>query len=87
MNYYAQPRMARDIDLVVEMGTADTARIEKLFAKDYYLDAAAIQSAVVNRSMFNMIHLNHVVKVDCIVRKETDYRRLEFSLAPSRTSP
>jgi hypothetical protein len=28
--------------------------------------------------MFNMIHLNNVVKVDCIVRKETEYRRLEF---------
>jgi hypothetical protein len=30
MNYYAQPRMTRDIDLVVEMGNTDAARIEKL---------------------------------------------------------
>ena len=64
---------------MVEMGTADTARIEKLFANGYHLDAAAIQSAVVHRSMLNMIPLNHVVKVDCILRKETEYRQLEFS--------
>jgi hypothetical protein len=79
MSYYAQPRMTRDIDLVVEIGGNDAARIEKLFAKDYYVDLMAVQNAITRRSMFNMIHLNHVVKVDCIVRKETEYRRLEFS--------
>jgi len=79
MNYYAQPRMTRDIDLVVEISGKDAARIEKLFAKDYYVDLMAVQSAIARRSIFNMIHLNHVVKVDCIVRKETEYRRLEFS--------
>lgn len=29
--------------------------------------------------MFNMIHNALVVKVDCVVRKETDYRREEFA--------
>jgi len=79
MNYYSQPRMTRDIDLVLEIVSRDAVRIERLFAKDYYLDATAIQSAIAHRSMFNMIHLVHVMKVDCIVRRETEYRRLEFS--------
>jgi len=79
MNYYSQPRMTRDIDLVLEVGPRDVAQIERLFSKDYYLDTIAIQSAIEQRGMFNMIHLAHVVKLDCIVRKETEYRRLEFS--------
>jgi hypothetical protein len=29
--------------------------------------------------MFNMIHNDLVVKVDCVVRKETEYRREEFA--------
>jgi hypothetical protein len=29
--------------------------------------------------MFNMIHSALVVKVDCVVRKETEYRREEFA--------
>jgi hypothetical protein len=29
--------------------------------------------------MFNMIHTALVVKVDCVVRKETEYRREEFA--------
>ena len=38
-----------------------------------------VQQAVRNRSMFNMIHNALVVKVDCVVRKDSDYRREEFS--------
>ena len=29
--------------------------------------------------MFNLVHFESVVKVDLIVRKESDYRRLEFN--------
>jgi len=31
MNYYAQPRMARDIDVVVQLGAQDAERIVRLF--------------------------------------------------------
>ena len=34
MNYYAQPRMTRDIDLVVALRSADAARIVELFSTD-----------------------------------------------------
>lgn len=37
-----------------------------------------VQQAIRNRSLFNMIHNALVVKVDCVVRKDTDYRREEF---------
>ena len=29
--------------------------------------------------MFNMIHMPTVIKVDCVIRKDTPYRREEFS--------
>ena len=34
MNYYAQPRMTRDIDLVVEIQAADTARLVAQLGED-----------------------------------------------------
>lgn len=37
-----------------------------------------VQRAVRDQAMFNMIHNALVVKVDCVVRKETEYRRAEF---------
>lgn len=38
-----------------------------------------VELAIRNRSMFNMIHNDLVVKVDCVVRKESEYRREEFA--------
>lgn len=78
-NFYATPRMTRDIDLVVELSISDVGRVVGLFHDEYYIDQDMVQQAVRNRSMFNMIHNALVVKVDCVVRKDSDYRREEFS--------
>lgn len=77
-NYYAVPRMTRDIDLVVELAAADADRFCAGFEGDFYLDRDAVRAAIANRGAFNLIHLQHVVKVDCIVRKDSEYRRTEF---------
>ena len=78
-NYYAVPRMTRDIDLVVELWAADAGRFCALFEGDFYLDRDTVASAIAERSEFNLIHQAYVIKVDCIVRKENDYRRTEFA--------
>ncbi len=78
-NFYATPRMTRDIDLVVELSETDIDRVVSLFQDEYYVDQDMVQLAVLNRSLFNMIHNALVVKVDCVVRKDTDYRREEFA--------
>ena len=78
MNYYAQPRMTRDIDVVLALNARNVAAIMSLFSEDYYLDSEAVTWAVAHESLFNMIHQKSVIKVDCIVRKTSEYRRLEF---------
>ncbi len=78
MNYYVLPRMTRDIDVVVALEPKDADRIVALLKNDYYIDRAAVARAITNESLFNAIHNESVIKVDCIVRKSTDYRRLEF---------
>ena len=79
MNYYAVPRMTRDVDLVVELSSADVDRLSELFQADFYLDPAAMRAAIGDRGTFNLIHTELAVKVDVIVRKDTDYRHLEFT--------
>jgi hypothetical protein len=78
LNYYAQPRMTRDIDLVVALERSDVDVVVTLFENDYYIDRNMVLRAIANESLFNVIHNEHIVKVDCIIRKNTDYRRLEF---------
>ena len=79
MNYYAQPRMTRDIDVVVALRPADAARVVELFSPDYYVSREAVDSSITNASMFNLVHNESVIKVDCIVRKQTEYRLTEFN--------
>ena len=78
-NYYAVPRMTRDIDLVIELPEREVDRFARLFEQEYYIDRDMVRRAVREHSMFNMIHNALVVKVDCVVRKETEYRREEFA--------
>jgi hypothetical protein len=78
MNYYAEPRMTRDIDLVVALRREDAERIVELFSPDYYVSREAVESSIRRQSLFNLIHNESVIKVDCIVRKQTDFRLNEF---------
>lgn len=78
MNYYAQPRMTRDIDVVIDLDSQQADAIMAIFGADYYVDDEAVRMAVAQESLFNLIHHESVIKVDCIVRKASEYRRLEF---------
>jgi hypothetical protein len=78
MNYYAQPRMTRDLDIVVELAAKDADKLAHLFSAEYYIALEAVHIAIAHESSFNLIHLESVIKIDCIVRKKSVYRRLEF---------
>ena len=56
MNYYAQPRMTRDIDLVVSLNETQAEAFFGLFKEEYYLDRKSVAHAVSRRGMFNLIH-------------------------------
>lgn len=79
INYYAQPRMTRDVDIVIELDARDADRVVALFAPDFLCEPEAVRDAVRQRTMFNMIHTESIVKVDFIVRKHLPYRLEEFA--------
>jgi ABC-type anion transport system duplicated permease subunit len=79
LSYYAQPRLTRDIDIVVALRLEDAERVTNLFAAGFYIDADAVRNAIAQPGMFNIIHYDHVMKVDFIVRKDTLYRQEEFA--------
>ena len=78
-NFYTVPRMTRDIDIVVELFEGDTGRFIPLFEEDYYLEPQTVREAVKSKGMFNLIHEEYIIKIDFVVRKDTPYRRREFS--------
>lgn len=78
MNYYAQPRMTRDIDVVIAIAPEDVHRLAASFRQSYYVSEESIRESIVHESIFNLIHEDTVIKVDCIIRKKSEYRRMEF---------
>lgn len=78
MMYYAQPRMTRDIDIVVELKKMQLDDFINLFKAGYYISPEAIEDAVATSFMFNIIHLDSSVKVDFVLRKSEEYRVVEF---------
>jgi len=79
MNYYAIPRMTRDVDIVVELHRRDLDSFVELFKRDFYLNSDSIEEAIFNQEMFNIIHNKCVLKLDFIVKKESPYRVTEFN--------
>lgn len=88
-----KPRATMDADIVAEL-TRDHARIlaERL-AGEYYADEVAIRRAVLDRSMFNAIHLETMFKVDVYVSSSGGFdeqqllRRLPEHIKPDSTDP
>jgi len=78
-NFYGHPRMTRDIDIIIELALADVPKVYRLFESDFYVDEIMIREAINYYDMFNIIHNETMIKVDFIIRKDTPYRRLEFS--------
>lgn len=85
MNYYAEPRMTRDIDMVVALHPDDAARLRRLFEPDYYVPPDLDRA--IQQGLFNLVHLESVVKVDMIMRKHAPFRQTEFGRRSSIELP
>jgi hypothetical protein len=78
MNYYAEPRMTRDLDIIIEIFPKDINRIIDKFQKEYYISENSIREAIEQVSSFNIIHNLSIIKVDFLIRKKEKYRKIEF---------
>jgi nucleotidyltransferase AbiEii toxin of type IV toxin-antitoxin system len=75
--FHGEPRMTRDIDMVIDPTPKSMDRFAKALDRSrYYIDDAA--DAVRRRGMCNVIDTETGWKVDLIVRKERPFSREEF---------
>jgi len=77
-SYYVEPRMTRDLDLVVDLTPATAGGLAAALASDFYCDEHALRRAAHERSIANAIHSETLLKVDFIVRKDDAFHREEF---------
>jgi len=79
LTFYGKPRMTRDIDIVIMIPFKKIDEFVLLFQEDFYIDKDMVMDSIRNQSMFNIIHLETVIKIDFIICKNQEYRILEFN--------
>ena len=89
--YYGEPRLTRDIDVIVALRAADLPTFLRGFPQeDYYVDDLAAREAVRTTKQFNIIHPSSGLKIDVYVNPNTPYdrerltRRQRLPLVPGR---
>ncbi len=77
---YGEPRMTKDMDLVVDIPVQQAHQFEKLFPFEgfYCPPLEVLKAEVVARGQFNLIHHNSGLKIDIIVRKQSPHAIEEF---------
>ena len=78
-NVYCIPRMTMDIDIVIELDKDNLNDFLEIFSEGYYLNEETVKQEIGRKGMFNVIDHRSGLKIDFIIRKNTEYRRLEFS--------
>lgn len=76
---YAMMRMTADIDIVIEAAIVDADKIIEEFKADYYVPQHRVRDAIARKAMFNLLHQEKIVKIDCIVRKDTEFQKQAFA--------
>jgi len=87
--YYGEPRLTRDVDVVVTLSQERLpALLERFPPGDFYVDADAAREAVDSSGQFNIIHPGSGQKIDVYINPDTPYdqvrlaRRHQLPLAP-----
>ncbi len=78
MSIYILPRATRDFDFIVNLQAKDIDALTNYFKEGYYCDADAVDDAIKNRSMFNIIDHASGFKADFIILKNEPFRQIEF---------
>lgn len=76
---YATPRMTRDIDIVLHVSEHQADKLIELFEEDCYIDDQAVRDAINRKGMFNIIHNESIIKIDCIILKADEYSQVAFA--------
>ena len=76
---YGEIRTTQDVDLVVELTASQVPELAQRLEPDFFLDQAAIEQAVRQRSSCNLIHRRSGYKVDLFTRRERPFSEHEMA--------
>lgn len=80
--FYGRPRASHDIDFVVEAKNEDSNRIIHAFTSlpynEFLIDPISIKEAILNKSIFQILHLPTMLKFDFWLLKQEPFDKERF---------
>jgi len=77
---YGEPRLTRDIDIVIELRAEQASRLCGTFpSPEYYVSEMAVEEALETRGQFNVIHIPSGNKIDFIIARQDAWGRSQLS--------
>jgi hypothetical protein len=78
---YGESRMTHDMDIVIHIAPKDAQKLGSIFPEETYYcpPVEVIRSEIVHRGQFNLLHIESSLKIDVVIRKDTEFAVNEFS--------
>src|SRR5262245_62842498 len=78
--YYGEPRLTRDVDVIVTLHPDRLpALLERFPAGEFYVDPEGAREAIATAGQFNVIHPGSGLKIDVYVNPNTPYDRTRLA--------
>ncbi len=78
---YGLPRGAQDIDLVAELQVEHVSPLAEQLRRTCTLNERAVQDAIQKRSIFSLLHMSSLMKVDVLLPQSRPFDSLLFQRA------
>lgn len=75
---YTVFRQTADIDIIIDIRQKNVRSFIECFQNEYYIPLNSMSRAVGEQGMFNVIHTESAFKVDCVVRKQSQFQNSAF---------
>lgn len=72
------PRTTLDVDFVAIIEDSQVSSLVVQLQEKYYISADAIRDAIRNKSSFNLVHLETMIKADVFISKKRPYDQESF---------
>ena len=75
---YGIARATLDVDVIANIADEQVHGFFELLKTTYYIDEEMILNSIREKSVFNMVHLETMLKIDVFILKNTSYDKMAF---------
>lgn len=82
---HGRPRATMDVDMVVDLSHDKVPIFCEVIASSFYVEKGAVVEAVEQRSSFNLLNFETMMKIDIFVTKDREFERDQFKRSKKDT--